>query len=505
MSTDVRVRFAPSPTGPLHIGGLRTALFNYLFAKRHNGTFILRIEDTDQNRYVEGAENYIVDALNWCEIPFDEGPGKEGNYGPYSQSERKHMYSAYAEQLVNKGAAYYAFDTTEELAQARKTAEAKKETFIYNHNNRLTFTNSLTLKADEVQKRILQGDAYTIRFKPELKTLNMFDEIRKGIEIDTSLLDDKVLFKSDGMPTYHLANVVDDHLMKISHVIRGEEWLPSMALHVLLYESFDWERPKFAHLPLILKPTGKGKLSKRDGDKMGFSVFPLEWKDPTSGEISTGFREDGFLPEAMVNILAFLGWNPGSDQEIFSVQELITAFSLEKVNSSGAKYDPEKAKWFQQQWFVHQDNAVAGAAFAKALQEKNISYGSEDYVCIVTGMVKERAVFTEDLFELAGFFFEAPKTYDEKNTKKAWNEATNEIMSKVIKVIKATEDDSAAGLSAAIKGWITSEDMSFGKVMMPLRIALVGSLMGPDVFEIASMVGKNETVNRIETAMQKLG
>jgi glutamyl-tRNA synthetase len=299
--------------------------------------------------------------------------------------------------------------------------------------------------------------------------------------------------------------VVDDHLMKISHVIRGEEWLPSMALHVLLYESFDWERPKFAHLPLILKPTGKGKLSKRDGDKMGFSVFPLEWKDPTSGEISTGFKEDGFLPEAMVNILAFLGWNPGSDQEIFSVQELITAFSLEKVNSSGAKYDPEKAKWFQQQWFVHQDNAVAGAAFAKALQEKNISYGSEDYVCIVTGMVKERAVFTEDLFELAGFFFEAPKTYDEKNAKKAWNEATNEIMSKVIKVIKATEDDSAAGLSAAIKGWITSEDMSFGKVMMPLRIALVGSLMGPDVFEIASMVGKNETVNRIETAMQKLG
>jgi glutamyl-tRNA synthetase len=299
--------------------------------------------------------------------------------------------------------------------------------------------------------------------------------------------------------------VVDDHLMKISHVIRGEEWLPSMALHVLLYESFDWERPKFAHLPLILKPTGKGKLSKRDGDKMGFSVFPLEWKDPTSGEISTGFKEDGFLPEAMVNILAFLGWNPGSDQEIFSVQELITAFSLEKVNSSGAKYDPEKAKWFQQQWFVHQDNAVAGAAFAKALQEKNISYGSEDYVSIVTGMVKERAVFTEDLFKLAGFFFEAPKTYDEKNAKKAWNEATNEIMSNVIKVIKATEDDSAAGLSAAIKGWITSEDMSFGKVMMPLRIALVGSLMGPDVFEIASMVGKNETVNRIETAMQKLG
>ncbi|MFT5926721.1 MAG: glutamyl-tRNA synthetase [Rubritalea sp.] len=505
MSTDVRVRFAPSPTGPLHIGGLRTALFNYLFAKKHKGTFILRIEDTDQNRYVEGAEAYIVDALNWCKIPYDEGPGKEGNCGPYRQSERKNMYRAYAEELVEKDAAYYAFDTAEELAQARAICEANKETFIYNHNNRLNFTNSLTLDTEEVKERINRGDAYTVRFQPELKTMHMYDEIRKGIEIDTALLDDKVLFKSDGMPTYHLANVVDDHLMKISHVIRGEEWLPSMALHVLLYESFGWDQPKFAHLPLILKPTGKGKLSKRDGDKMGFSVFPLEWKDPTTAELSTGFREDGFLPEAMVNILAFLGWNPGSDQEIFSLQELITSFSLGKVNSSGAKYDPEKAKWFQQQWFVQQDDAVAGAAFAKALQEKNISYGSGDYVTIVAGMVKERAVFTQDLFELAGFFFTAPTDYDEKEVKKAWKEDTNEIMSDVIQVIKDTEDDTAAGLRTAIKGWITSQEIGFGKVMMPLRLALVGSLMGPDVFEIASMIGNNETVNRIEAAMQKLG
>ena len=505
MSTDVRVRFAPSPTGPLHIGGVRTALFNYLFAKKHNGTFILRIEDTDQNRYVEGAEDYIIEALNWCKIPYDEGPGKEGNCGPYRQSERKDMYRAYAEELIAKDAAYYAFDTAEELTQARTTAEANKETFIYNHNNRLNFTNSLTLSVEEVKERLDRGDEYTVRFKPELKTLNMYDEIRKGIEIDTSLLDDKVLFKSDGMPTYHLANVVDDHTMEISHVIRGEEWLPSMALHVLLYESFGWERPKFAHLPLILKPTGKGKLSKRDGDKMGFSVFPLEWEDPKSGELSTGFREDGFLPESMINILAFLGWNPGTEQEIFNLEELIAAFSLEKVNSSGAKYDPEKAKWFQQQWYVQQDDAVIGSAFAKALQEQNISYGSEDYVSMVAGMVKERAVFTEDLFELAGFFFTAPSTYEEKNAKKAWKEDTNEIMSQVVQIIKDTEDDSAAGLSTAIKGWITAQEMGFGKVMMPLRLALVGSLMGPDVFDIASMIGKTETVKRIETAMEKLG
>ena len=504
MSQPIRVRFAPSPTGPLHIGGVRTALFNYLFAKKHNGTFVLRIEDTDQNRYVEGAEDYIKEALDWCNIPYDEGPGKEGNYGPYRQSERKNRYRKYAEQLILNGAAYYAFDTPEELDAARKIAEENKETFIYNHKNRDTFKNSLTLSQEEVDQRINDGDDYVIRFKPELKMLGMYDEIRKGIEIDTSLLDDKVLFKSDGMPTYHLANVVDDHEMEITHVIRGEEWLPSMALHVLLYESFGWTAPKFAHLPLILKPTGKGKLSKRDGDKMGFSVFPLDWVDPKSGEKSSGFREEGFLPEAVVNILAFLGWNPATEQEIFSLDELVAAFSLDKVNSAGAKYDPEKAKWFQQQWFVKQDDAVVGAAFAKALQAKGISYPSQDYVNIVCGLVKERAIFVEDLFDLALFFFEAPTNYDEKNVKKCWKEDTGEIMTQVADLISKSDLNEATDYADTVKGWIKEQEMGFGKVMMPLRLSLVGSLMGPDVFEIASMIGKDETVRRIKIAIMKL-
>lgn len=504
MSTSVRVRFAPSPTGPLHIGGVRTALFNYLFAKKHNGTFILRIEDTDQNRYVAGAEDYIVNALNWCNIPYDEGPNKEGNCGPYRQSERKGIYKKFALELIEKGAAYYAFDTAEELAHARTVAESNKETFIYNHHNRKQFTNSLTLSESEVQARINNGDEYVIRFKPELKTLHMFDEIRKGIEINTSLLDDKVLFKSDGMPTYHLANVVDDHEMEITHVIRGEEWLPSMALHVLLYESFKWSTPKFAHLPLILKPTGKGKLSKRDGAKFGFPVFPMEWFDAQENETFAGYKEDGYLPEAVVNMLAFLGWNPGTEQEIFSLEELIQSFGLDKVNSSGAKFDPEKAKWFQQQWYVDQDDAIIGAAFAKALQEKSIEYGSQDYVNLVCGLVKERAVFTEDLFELAGFFFTAPASYDEKDSKKAWKDDTASIMNNITTVIQHCEDDSAAGLNTAIKGWITSQEMGFGKVMMPLRLALVGSLMGPDVFEIASMIGKKESISRIKQAIETL-
>ncbi len=504
MSADVRVRFAPSPTGPLHIGGVRTALFNYLFAKKHNGTFILRIEDTDQNRYVEGAEDYIIEALEWCKIPYDEGPGKEANYGPYRQSQRKDRYKAYALELIKKGAAYYSFDTPEELNDARAAAESQKETFIYNHSNRNQFINSLTLDPSEVQERLDRGDDYVIRFKPEIKTLFMYDEIRKGIEIDTSLIDDKVLFKSDGMPTYHLANIVDDHEMKISHVIRGEEWLPSMALHVLLYESFNWQAPKFAHLPLILKPTGKGKLSKRDGDKLGFPVFPLEW-NPAGEDQSSGYREDGYLPEAVVNMLAFLGWNPGTDQEIFSLMDLVNSFSLERVNSSGAKFDPEKTKWFQQQWFVQQDDAVIGSAFAKALKERGIDYGSQDYVNIIVGLVKERAVFVEDLFELAGFFFTAPEAYDDKAVSKAWKDDTGAIMKDVITVIENTTNESAVGLSDAVKGWIKEQEMGFGKVMMPLRLALVGSLMGPDVFEIASLIGKQETVNRINTAIQQLG
>jgi glutamyl-tRNA synthetase len=504
MSTPVRVRFAPSPTGPLHIGGVRTALFNYLFAKKYKGTFILRIEDTDQNRFVPGAEQYIIDALNWCNIPYDEGPGKDGGYGPYKQSERKGRYRAYAETLIENGAAYYAFDTAETLEDARKKAELNKETFIYNHHNRLDFENSLTLSTTETRARIAGGEDYVIRFRPTLKTLHMVDEIRRDITIDTSLIDDKVLFKSDGMPTYHLANVVDDHEMAISHVIRGEEWLPSMALHVLLYESFQWTAPKFAHLPLILKPTGKGKLSKRDGDKMGFPVFPLNWTNPITAEFSSGYKEAGYLPEAVINLLAFLGWNPGTEQELFTLSQLVEAFTMDRIHSAGAKFDPEKAKWFQQQWYVQQDDAVISTAFAKALHAQNISYGSTDYVTMAIALVKERAVFTQDLFELAGFFFTGPTTYDETAVKKAWNAQTSRIMNDVASVINTCEDNSASGLSDTVKNWIKEQELGMGKVMMPLRLALVGSLTGPDVFEIASMLGKVETVNRIHTACDTL-
>ena len=364
MESNIRVRFAPSPTGPLHIGGVRTALFNYLFAKKHNGTFVLRIEDTDQTRYVANAEQYIVDSLNWCNIPFDEGPGKNEKFGPYRQSERKHLYKQYADQLIENGWAYYAFDTSEQLDAHRKDHEEKGKTFIYNWHNREKgrLVNSLVLSNEEVTAKINNGDKFVVRFKtPQDETLLLEDEIRGTIKIDTNTLDDKILFKSDGMPTYHLANIVDDHLMEISHVIRGEEWLPSLPLHYLLYKAFDWKAPKFAHLPLILKPVGKGKLSKRDGDKGGFPVFPLEYK--TEDSISRGFKEDGYLPEAVVNFLAFLGWNPGTEQELFTLEELVESFDLKRVNKAGAKFDPEKAKWFNQQYFVKQDDAVIAKEF----------------------------------------------------------------------------------------------------------------------------------------------
>lgn len=505
MEKSIRVRFAPSPTGPLHIGGVRTALFNYLFAKKHNGTFILRIEDTDQNRFVPGAEQYIIDALNWCNIPYDEGHGKDGGHGPYKQSERKKRYRAYAETLVQNGAAYYAFDHNNTLEEARTTAEANGQTFIYNHVSRGQFDNSLTLSTQETQARINAGADYVIRFKPELKTLHMVDEIRGNITVETALLDDKVLFKSDGMPTYHLANVVDDHEMNISHVIRGEEWLPSMALHILLYESFQWDAPKFAHLPLILKPTGKGKLSKRDGDKMGFPVFPLNWNDPKTNEFSSGYKESGYVPQAVVNLLAFLGWNPGTDQELFTLDQLVEAFSLDRVHSAGAKFDPDKARWFQQQWFVQQDDSVIGNAFAKALQEKAIDFKSTNYVNKVVALVKERAVFTNDLFDLAGFFFTAPKNYDTEAVKKAWNPQTAGTLKNVVPIINQCMDDRATSLSTAVKTWIQEQGLGMGKVMMPLRLALVGSLIGPDVFEIAALLGKEETINRIHAACESLG
>ncbi|HEA28533.1 MAG TPA: glutamate--tRNA ligase [Leeuwenhoekiella sp.] len=504
MSQNPRVRFAPSPTGPLHIGGVRTALYNYLFAKKNNGKFILRIEDTDQQRYVERAEEYIIDALNWCGIPFDEGPGKEGGFGPYRQSERKENYFAFAKQLIDSGNAYYAFDTEEALEKQRQEHEAKGKTFIYNWHNRNKLDNSLTLDPAEVQKRLNAGEEHVIRFKsPADETLYLEDIIRGDMEVQTSVLDDKVLFKGDGMPTYHLANIVDDHLMEITHVIRGEEWLPSLALHKLLYRAFDWEAPQFAHLPLILKPVGKGKLSKRDGEKMGFPVFPLEWKDPKSGTISSGYREDGYLPEAVVNMLAFLGWNPGTEKEIYALEELIADFELKNVHKSGAKFDPDKTKWFQQQHLQLADESVLVAGLMEILNDKKIG-SSQDYVRHVVQLLKERAVFISDLWESGWYFFERPTSYNEKSAKKAWKEGTGELMSKLSEVINKTEPFNAENLTHAVKGWIQESGLGFGKVMQPFRLSLVGAMEGPDVFEIAAAIGKEKTLERIRFAIESL-
>ena len=500
MSNNVRVRFAPSPTGPLHIGGVRTALFNYLFAKKLNGTFVLRIEDTDQNRYVEGAEQYIVDSLNWCNIPFDEGPGKDGGFGPYRQSERKHLYKEYADKLIDSGNAYYAFDTNEELDFHRKDHESKGKTFIYNWHNRLKLSNSLSLSDDEVQAKLDAGDDYVIRFKsPQDETLHLTDIIRGDIQIDTNVLDDKVLFKADGMPTYHLANIVDDHLMEISHVIRGEEWLPSLALHQQLYDAFGWQAPEFAHLPLILKPTGKGKLSKRDGDKLGFPVFPLEWNDPKTGDLSTGYKEEGYFTEAVVNFLAFLGWNPGTEQEIFSLKELIQAFELERVHKAGARFDPDKIKWFNHHYMQEQSNDELANAFVAIQPElKDIDI---NYVSLVVESIKERATFVSDFWELSSFFFSAPTGYAEKAAKKAWKEDTDDIMKELVLVINNTESESVEQLQTVVKEWINNKGIGFGKVMQPLRLALVGDLKGPDLFQIMFMIGRDATVRRIELAI----
>jgi len=495
MNKNVRVRFAPSPTGPLHIGGLRTALFNYLFAKKHNGTFILRIEDTDQSRFVEGAEQYIIDTLNWCNIPFNEGP--------YRQSERKHIYKQYAEQLIDSGNAYYAFDTTEELDFHRKDHEAKGKTFIYNWHNRLKLKNSISLSEEEVKKKLNSGDDYVVRFKsPQDETLRLKDIIRGDITIDTNILDDKVLFKSDGMPTYHLANIVDDHLMEISHVIRGEEWLPSLALHQLLYNAFGWKAPEFAHLPLIMKPTGKGKLSKRDGDKLGFPVFPLEWKDPKTGEVSKGYKQEGYFPEAVLNFLAFLGWNPGTEQEIFSLEELIADFDLKRVHNAGARFDPNKTKWYNHHYMQKQNNDDLAKQF-KA-QQFQLSTIDLDYVSMVVGLIKERAAFVNEFWDLSHFFFVAPNSYDEKASKKAFKDGAKELMLELVSVINSIKDFKVETLQTKIKGWITSSEIGFGKVMMPLRLALVGSLKGPDVFNIMFVIGKIETIKRIERAIASI-
>jgi len=499
----VRVRFAPSPTGPLHIGGVRTALFNYLFAKKHNGTFILRIEDTDQNRYVEGAEQYIIDALNWCGIPYDEGIGKEKGYGPYRQSERKHLYKQFADTLVASGNAYYAFDTNESLEHHRSEHEAKGKTFIYNHHNREKLDNSLTLNGEALNNRLQNGEPYVIRFKtPVNQTLILNDIVRGEMEIDTNVLDDKVLFKSDGLPTYHLANVVDDHLMAITHVIRGEEWLPSLALHQLLYDAFEWKAPQFAHLPLIMKPIGKGKLSKRDGDKMGFPVFPLKWKS-AEGEIFSGYREDGYLPEAVVNMLALLGWNPGTEQEIFSLEDLIKTFELDRVNKSGAKFDPEKTKWFQNHYFQQLPESEIENQFKSLLDSKGVTTSLN--LLTIVGLVKERASFVNDLWEQSSFFFIAPEMYDEAVVKKCWKAETDKIIKATIIILKNTAEFNQEYLSNKVKSWITEAGVGFGSVMQPLRLSLVGEMKGPDVFAIMEILGKDESIKRLENAIKMLG
>jgi len=503
MSRPVRVRFAPSPTGPLHIGGVRTALFNYLFAKKHGGTFYLRIEDTDQNRFVEGAEEYIVEALNWLGIPFDEGVGKNEKFGPYRQSERKEIYNQYAQQLIDSGWAYYAFDTPEALDELRKADEAAGKTFIYNHANRGTLDNSLNLSGQEVQKRIANGEHYVVRFKtPVDETLHLNDIIRGDIKFETNLLDDKVLYKSDGMPTYHLANIVDDHLMETSHVIRGEEWLPSMPLHELLYKAFGWEAPKFAHLPLILKPVGNGKLSKRDGDKLGFPVFPLEWK--TAEGTSMGYREQGFMPEAVVNFLALLGWNPGTDQELFTLDELVQLFDLERVHKAGAKFDPEKNKWFNHHYFQLADNGVLAKGLSHQLLEKGINKPIE-VVEKVVGLVKERATFASELWNLSDYFFVTPTSYEEKAVAKQWKPETGAILKELAIVLENTLDFSPSHLERVVKAWIEEKGLGMGKVMPPLRLALVGDLKGPHLYDIMEIIGKEETVSRINNAAEVLG
>ena len=501
MTKKVRVRFAPSPTGPLHIGGVRTALFNYLFAKKNGGDFLLRIEDTDQNRYVEGAEKYIINSLIWLNIPYDEGPEKDKGFGPYKQSERKHLYKQYADELISKGWAYYAFDTAEKLDFHRKDHEQKGKTFIYNWHNRLKLQNSLSLSAEEVKAKIEAGEEYVIRFKsPQDETLKLHDIIRGEISIDTNILDDKVLFKSDGMPTYHLANIVDDHLMQISHVIRGEEWLPSLALHVLLYRAFDWEAPKFAHLPLILKPTGTGKLSKRDGDKLGFPVFPLEWKDPSTGDISRGYKEDGYFSEAVINFLALLGWNPGTEQEIFNLEELVNAFDLDRVNKSGARFDPEKIKWFNHHYLQTKSNVELASLFIDIIS----STVEKKYAETAISLIKERANFVADFWELGSFFFEPPKQYDTKAASKQWKENTPDIMQELIAVLEKIDDFSTENTETTVKQWITDKSLSFGQVMPPLRLALVGEMKGPHVFDIISLIGKKETISRIQKATKEL-
>ena len=499
--SNIRVRFAPSPTGPLHIGGVRTALYNYLFARHHGGTFILRIEDTDQTRYVEGAEEYIMDSLEWAGIRVDEGVREGGPFAPYRQSDRKEIYHRYADELISKGDAYYAFDTAEELDRLRQEHESRGETFNYGCMTRMNRCNSLTLSPEEVKQRIETGEHYVVRYRmPDNEEIHFSDLIRGDIMVNTSTLDDKVLYKSDGMPTYHLANVVDDHLMEISHVIRGEEWLPSLPLHVMLYRSFGWEAPLFAHLPLLLKPTGKGKLSKRDGDKMGFPVFPLYWP---YGETASGYREEGYFPEAFVNMLALLGWNPGTEQEIFTMDELIASFTIDRVGKSGSRFDPEKAKWFNTKYFQMRSSEELAELFMPLVNEKGFRPDSATLVKIVS-LVKERAGFVKDLWHEADFFFVAPESYDSDVVRKRWNADAPRQLTELREMVAAVQPFAPEVLEQKVKEWIASKGYNTGAMLNLFRLLLVGASRGPHLFDIAGLIGRDETMRRMENGIMRL-
>lgn len=499
----VRVRFAPSPTGALHIGGVRTALYNYLFARQNGGDLIFRIEDTDSNRFVPGAEEYILESFKWLGIKFDEGVSFGGNYGPYRQSERREIYKKYVQILLDNGSAYIAFDTPEELNAKRE--EIKN--FQYDASTRMQMRNSLTMSKEEVEQLIADGKQYVVRFKIEPNMdVHVNDIIRGDVVINSSILDDKVLFKSaDELPTYHLANIVDDHLMEVTHVIRGEEWLPSAPLHVLLYRAFGWEdsMPRFAHLPLLLKPEGNGKLSKRDGDRLGFPVFPLEWHDPKTGEISSGYRESGYLPEAVINFLALLGWNPGTEQEILSMDELIKLFNLEHCSKSGARFDYEKAKWFNHEYILMKDNEEIADMFIPVLKEHGVEAPREMVVKVI-GMMKDRVSFIKDLWDTCKFFFVAPTEYDEKTRKKRWKEDSAKCMTELADLLESLDDFSLEHQEEVVMKWIEEKGYGTGNIMNAFRLTLVGEGKGPHMFDISSVLGKEETINRMRRAIDVL-
>lgn len=501
---EVRVRFAPSPTGPLHIGGVRTALYNFLFARQHGGKLVFRIEDTDSNRFVPGAEDYILESFKWLGITFDEGVSFGGQYGPYRQSERREIYRRYVDQLLDEGKAYYAFDTPEELDAKR----GEIQNFQYDASTRMQMRNSLALPADETARLLQEGVNYVVRFKIEPgEDVHVNDIIRGDVVINSSILDDKVLYKNaDGLPTYHLANIVDDHLMEISHVIRGEEWLPSAPLHVLLYRALGWEEtmPRFAHLPLLLKPDGKGKLSKRDGDRLGFPVFPLEWTDPKTGETSSGYRESGYLPEAVVNFLALLGWNPGNDEELLSMDDLVRLFDLTKCSKAGAKFDYVKGQWFNHEYILNSDDEKLAPTFADILRDNGIEAPMESVVRVV-GLMKGRVNFVKELWPLCSFFFVAPTTYDEKTAKKRWKDFSARQMSELAALLEALSDFSMAAQEEAVNAWLAENDYKMGDVMNAWRLTLVGEGKGPHMYEISSFLGQAETLKRMRRAIEILG